>query len=193
MSLDDIRLRETIDLTERAAEIREEFIPELDERIDEAAAAADDGDAPDPQQDPDELQATRERLEGQAKACDRVVNALDGDGAFIIQELMTSETAMLTDDVSQQSIDVDYERQQVNGVPKEGYHKVRTLELSIVDGPDAMETRTDRELGREVYAVGKLPDHVSDYLYECAMALNDAGAVDGVGNLSDYGVPNDES
>lgn len=188
MSLDDIRLRETIDLQDRVAEVREDIIPELEERIDDAEDAKNDGESPEPDPSPGDLRDLRDRLDGQAKACERVVEALDG-GAFVIQELMTTETAILTDDVSEQSIDVDYERQQVSGAPKEGYHKVRTLELSLVEAPEAMETRMDREIGREIYTVGKLPDHVSDYLYQCVLALNDAGEVDGVGNLSDYGVP----
>jgi hypothetical protein len=118
------------------------------------------------------------------------VAALGGDGAFVIQELMTTETAILTDDVSEESIDVDYEREQVSGAPKQGYHKGRTLELAIIEAPDEMETRSDLELDREIYNVGKLPDHVSDYLYKCVVALNDAGEVSGVGNLSSYGLTN---
>lgn len=191
MSLDDIRLRETIDLDARIAELHDDHIPELEERIADAEAAQDE-DESEAADDADELRDVRDRLEGQAKACERVVDALDG-GVFTIQELLTAETALLTDDVSEQSIDVDYERQEMHGTPKEGYHKVRTLELSIVDAPDTMETRPDRDLGREVYAVGKLPDHVSDYLYQCVLALNDAGEVDGVGNLSDYGVTTTDS
>lgn len=193
MSLDDICLRETIDLAARADEIRNEMLPELAEKVKEAEEQAEDEDADDPDPTSDELRDVRDRLEGQAKACERVVDALDGDGAFVIQELMTAETAKLTDDVSEQSIDVDYEREVVSGAPKQGYHKVRTLELAVIDAPEEMDARPDRDLGREIYCVGKLPDLVSDYLYEAVVALNDAGEVDDVGNLSSYGVPSGEN
>lgn len=179
--LDDIRLREVIDLEARADTVRSELVPELDDRI-EAAEDADD-----PEDDPDELRDLKETLEGQAKACERVVDALGG-GEFVIQELMTAETGVLTDDVAEKQFDVDHERERVDATPKQGYHKNRTLELSIVDAPGEMEMSHDREIGREVYAVGKLPDTVADYLYECVTQLNDAGECDSVGNLSSYGV-----
>lgn len=187
MSLDDIRLTETIDLNARVSEIRETLLPELDEKI----TAAEDAEDPDPT--PDELEAVRDRLQGQAGACERVIGALDGDGGFVIQELMTAETALLTDDVSERSIDVDYEREEVSGAPKQGYHKVRTLELAVVDAPSGMDAQHDRELGRDVYRVGKLPDLVSDYLYEAVVSLNDTGDVSEVGNCSSYGIPTDGS
>lgn len=191
MGLEDIRRRETIDLAERARELREDLIPAVEGRIDEAAQADEDDEADDPKYPPEEYRDLRDRLEGQADACERVVDALDGDGAFTIQELMAAETSMLQDDVAEQSLDVDFERQRMDGTPKEGYHRIRTLEVSVVDAPAAMDTRHDPDLGREVYQVGLLPDHVAQYLYECVTALNDAGEVDDVGNLSDYGVPSD--
>lgn len=187
MSLDDIRLQEEIDLAERRNVIHTELIPELEDLIAAAEEAEDDEDAPAPENSSVELRDLRDRLEGQAAACERVEDALGGS-VFVIQELMTSETAILTDDVSERSVDVDYEREEVSGSPKQGYHKIRTLELSVVDAPGTMETSMDRELGREVYCVGKLPDLVSDYLYECAMTLNDAGEIEDVGNLSSYGL-----
>lgn len=188
MSLDDIRLREELDLEERVDDLQNDIIPELDHRIEAAEAQQADGSADDPEQSAETLRNFRETLQGKARACERVNDALDDDAVFVLQELMTQETSLLTDDVSERSVDVDYEREEVSGSPKQGYHKVRTLELAVVDGPDDMETKQDRKLGREVYCIGKLPDHVTDYLYECAVALNDAGSVDGVGNLSGYGV-----
>lgn len=177
-----IRKQTTVDLAERATFLRDELLPELAERI----AAAEDAD--DPPDAPAELRDLRDRLAGQAGACERVTDALGG-GEFTVQELMTKETALLTDDVTAQSVDVDYEREEVSGTPKQGYHKVRTLELSLVDAPDAMPSKRDRDLGREVYAVGDLPDLVTDHLFEIATQLNDAEEVDGVGNsLSFYGV-----
>lgn len=185
MSLDDIRLRETIDLAERVQYLREDRIPKAEARIADAEeqAADEDADAPDPT--PEELRDLRDRLAGQADAMQRVVDAL-GDGRFTIQELMTAETSLLQDDVAERAIDVDYDRQQVSGTPKEGYHRVRTLQLSLVEAPDRMDAQMDRDLGREVYQVGKLPDLVSDYLYQCVTSLNESGDIDGVGDFSRY-------
>lgn len=190
MTLEDIRLKESIDLVERARAIRDDLIPELDSRITEAEAAIEDDDADDPEHDPRNLRDLKDTLTGQARACDRVADALDApdECVFVLQELMTSETALLTDNVSEQSLDVDVETEEVDATIKQGYHKVRTLELSIVDAPAEMPSRFDNEVGREVYLVGDLPDHVTNYLYKCELALNDAGEVDGVGNLSTYGV-----
>lgn len=190
MSLDDIRLTETIDLAQRVQYLREDRLPNAEARIEEAEHQAADEDADDPDPTPGELRDLKERLAGQADAMQRVVDAL-GDGRFTIQELMTAETALLQDDVAERAIDVDYEREQVNGSPKEGYHKVRTLQLSIVEAPDRMDAEMDRDLGREVYQVGKLPDLVSDYLYQCVTALNESGSVEGVQDFSDSLDPTD--
>lgn len=184
--LADLRLRESIDLRNRIETVNKELLPELTERIE---ACRDPDEEPlHPDDDAQDLEATKKTLEGQATACERVVEAFDGDPVFTLQELMTAETALLTDDVTQESVNVDYERQQASGAPKQGYHKVRTLELALVDAPEGMPTTHDGELGRDIYRVGDLPDHVTDYLYQCATSLNDAQTVEGVGNLSDYGV-----
>lgn len=193
MGLDDLRLRETIDLEKRATAIREDLVPDLESRIDQAEAALEDEDADDPEQSPDQLRDLRDTLEGQAKACERVIDALDGDGTFTIQELMTAETAMLTDDVSEASLEIDAQRQEVTGTPQQGYHKVRTLHLAVTDAPDGMPSTEDSKFGREVYQVGHLPDHVTDYLYDCVVELNDVGEVAEAGNLSSYGVAPAES
>lgn len=178
--LSDIRRREEIDLADRAAEIREELLPELDDRIAAAEEAAD------PEHAPEELRGLRTRLETQAEQADRVIEALAG-GSFVIRELLTAETARLQDDVAAEQFDIDFEREEVDGSMKDGYHKVRTLELAVEEAPEAMESYRDPEFG-EVYQVGLLPDLIADYLFECVTSLNDAGEVDGVGNLSHYGV-----
>lgn len=186
--LADLRLRETVDLADRAREVRENLLPELDRRID--AAEDPDGEPLHPDDDARDLRELRETLAGQATACERVVEAFGGESAaFTLRELMAGETARLTDDVAQQAIDVDFERQTASGAPKEGYHKLRTLELSVTDAPEGMPTRRDPEIGGEVYEVKHLPDHVVDYLYRFVVALNDAQSVEGVGDFSDYGLP----
>lgn len=189
MSLDDIRRRETIDLATRVQELRDDLIPDLAARIDEAEVQAADDDTVDPDPTPQEYRDLRDRLRGQADACERVVDAFDGDGEFVIQELMAAEVALLQDDVAEQSLDVDFQRERMDGVPKEGYHRIRTLELAVVEAPAAIPTERDPDLGRPVYQIGQLPDQPVEYLYNCVTALNDTGEVEGVGNLSDYGVP----
>lgn len=191
MSLEDIRLTQSIDLVYRAEYVREELLPDLDDAI-EAAEQADD-----PADDPDDLRTLRDRLKGQAKACERVADALDSpeECVFVIQELLTSETALLQDDVAEQSVHMDFEREEMSGTPKRGFGKVRMLQLSIIDAPDEMDAVHDHDLGREVYEVGMLPDTVADWLYECASEFNDTGEleVDEVGNLSSFGVTPVES
>lgn len=183
MGLESIRRRESIDLAHRAEFLRDELLPDLEARIDEARAADE------PDEDPDELEGLRKRLAKQAHDCERVVEALDGDGEFVLQELMTKETGLLQDDVAEQAVDIDQRREEVEVTPKEGYHRNRTLQLSIVEWPDEMETYRDRGLGREVIDLSYMPDIIADYLFECATELNDAGSVDEVGNsLSHYGV-----
>jgi len=169
-----------------------------------------DGGGEDPPADPDELRDLRDRLEGQAGAFERTIQGLcprherdasadehpcpgseceHADATFVIQELMTAETSFLTDDVSKQELDVDIENESVDATPQQGYHKVRTLQLALAEWPDEMETEYDRELNEEVVRAGQFPDHVSDYLYDLVIALNDAGETEGIGNLSHYRVP----
>lgn len=208
MGLDEIRLKEAVDLRDRIADIRGDdgLLADLDEKL----AAHADENADDPAESERQLRDLTDRLEGQAKACERVLRGLcpehsydpevhdahpcpgvdceAAEGVFVLQELMTAETGLLQDDVSERSVDVDVQRQEATASPKQGYHRIRTLQLAMVDAPAEMDTRQDAKLGREVYQVGDLPDLVSDYLYECAVALNETGELEGVGNLSSYGV-----
>lgn len=192
MGLESIRRRESIDLDHRAAFLREDLLPDLDARIDEAEQQqerADDDDVEPPAESPQELEGLRKRLAKQADDCERVVDALDGDGVFVIQELMADQTGLLQDDVAEQSVDIDQRTESVDVTPKEGFHRNRTLQLAVVESPDEMKTVYDRELGREVIDLTYMPDIIADYLFECVTELNDAGTVDGVGNsLSHYGV-----
>lgn len=199
MGLEDIRRRESIDLEERAAFLREDLLPDLEFEIEEAReqaqAAAQDNDADPPTNDPDELENTYKLLEKQASDCERVVEALGGDGEFVIRELMADETGLLKDDVAEQAVDVDQRTETMDVTPKQGYQRNRTLQLAIVEWPDQMNTVRDRELGREVVDLSFMPDVIADYLYECVTELNDAGTVEEVGNsLKHYGVTSsDES
>ena len=196
MGLEDIRRRESIDLAARAEFIRDELLPDLDAEIEAAEeqqakyeAAGDDEDVAPPENPPQELRDTRNLLAKQADDCERVVDALGGDGEFVITELMADQTGLLKDDVAEQAVDVDERRQSVDVTPKEGFHRNRTLQLAIVDWPAGMDTTMDRELGRQVVDLSYMPDVIADYLYECVTSLNDAGSLDEVGNsLKHYGV-----
>ena len=189
MGLDSIRRRESIDLAARAEFLRDELIPDLDARIREAEEQAADEGADDPDDDPEELRDLRERLEKQATDCERVTEALGGDGEFVIQELMADETGLLQDDVAEQAVEIDQRTESMDVVPKQGYHRNRALQLSITEYPDEMDTIHDREIGRRVVDLSYMPDVIADYLFDCVTALNDAGSVDEVGNsLSSYGV-----
>jgi len=111
-------------------------------------------------------------------------------GAFTLQELTAEDSRYLTDDVASESVDIDLQRNTADASVKQGYQSIRLVQLALVDAPGEMPSAPDPELGREIYAVGDMPDHTLEYLYQCAVALNDVGpeAVDGVGNLQDYGV-----
>lgn len=165
-----------------------------------------------PDEGSDELEQLRDNRKGEADAHERTMQGLcpehsfdpqrhdehpcpgvdcdHADGEFVIQELLTAETSQLTDDMQKRSFDVDLQRQDATAAPQGGFHRTRLLELAVIDAPAEMETSHDRDLGRETYAVGDLPDHTSDYLYQCAIKLNDVGpeAVSEVGNLASYGV-----
>lgn len=214
MDTDYLRRREVIDLADRARDLRDNLIPDLEERIEAAESQADrardDEDADPPEHTPGELRNLRDRLKGQAIDFDRTIKALcpahefdptvhddhpchgveceHAETAFTIEDLLTDKSAMLEDDVGEKAVEIDLNTQQGKASPKEGYHKTRTLELAIVDAPAELGTHTDQKTGGEAYNVGDLPENVSTYLYECATALMDLGEVDGVGNLQHYGV-----
>jgi len=168
-----------------------------------------------PDETPDELNQLADTRRGEADAHERTLKALcpehefdsqvhddhpcpgvecdHAESGYVLQELMAEESKHLTDDVVDQSMDIDVQRQTADASVKQGYQKVRLLQLALTDAPAEMPAAHDRDLGREVYAVGDMPDYTLEYLYDCAVALNDIGpeAVAGVGNLQDYGVSED--
>ena len=223
MGFDEIRYRETVALRDRIRTLREDLIPTAEALAEQAREyerrRSDPQQDPDadayPSETPAELDQLIDTRRGEARAHERTLQALcpehgydpqvhdehpcpgvecdHAEGEYVLQELMAEESKHLTDDVVDQSMDIDVQRQTADASVKQGYQKVRLLQLALTDAPAEMPAAHDRDLGREVYAVGDMPDYTLEYLYDCAVALNDIGpeAVAGVGNLQDYGVSED--
>jgi hypothetical protein len=165
-----------------------------------------------PAESPGELEQLRKTREGEADAHDRTLKALcpehefdpqvhddhpcpgadceHTESEFVIQELLAEESKQLTDDVVDESMDIDVQRQQAEASVNQGYQTVRLLQLALIDAPSEMPSAPDRTLDREVYAVGDMPDYTLEYLHDCAVALNDVGPaeVETTGNLESFGV-----
>ena len=129
-------LRETtVDLADKAAELRAEAEQIRDERDALVAEARDEYG--DPEEAPDELHERyadlTERLKstlGTAETYERCVDEWGG-GAFVLKELNTDEFAATLDAVSAEAA----QQRREDGDLPDGYGRVKSLEYGVEDKP----------------------------------------------------------
>lgn len=167
----------TVDLEERVEEIRNDRIPAIEERQEEVVAQArkvkeKDEDIPsDLEEDFDELEAERVELEGEANSLEEAMEEWGGS-EFVVRELTFGDIQRISDDVMEQSFDVDVRRESVKGTPKQGYYQIATLRDAIEQSPtDAPNDPAD------------YPMAVGEFLFERVNALNTVGDTE-MGNSS---------
>lgn len=90
---------------------------------------------------------------------------------FVIQELTLGQVQQVKDIVSQESFDVDVQRQSIDGSPLQGVYQAEFMRRSIVQSPP------------EVDDVMDLPDTIGEWLWERVDAFNTSGDLS-MGNMS---------
>jgi hypothetical protein len=167
----------TVNLQERVEEVENERLPEISERQEEIVSEAQDyeegGDSiPASLEDEfDELESERVEISGEAKTLKRAIQ--DWEGAeFQLQELTFGQVQQISDDVMEQSFEVDVQSQNMTGAPKQGFYQIEVLRRSIASTPP--EAPDDP---------AEYPTAIGEYLFERVNALNTVGDTD-MGNSS---------
>lgn len=90
---------------------------------------------------------------------------------FKAEELSFGQVQSVSDDMVEKSFDMDMERQDIEGTPKQGYMQIELLREAIVDWPGDAPTRTVRR-GREEPEPGDYPEPVAKWLFDKVDAFN---------------------
>lgn len=101
--------------------------------------------------------------------------------AFEVRELSFGQLQSVSDDMMEESFDVDMQRQDVEGTPHQGYYQIQLLKEAIVGWPDSAPTQTAH--GIDTPSPGDYPIPVSEWLFERVDAINTTGNTE-MGNSS---------
>lgn len=166
----------TLDLEERVEELEEE-LEEVSERqdeiVEESIEAEKMGNEVDEEleEEFDDLESDRLEFEGELNTLKRTVDAWDG-GKFEIQELTFGQVQRISDEVLEESFDVDMQSQNMTGAPKEGYYQIAILREAILESPNGAPSDP-----------ADYPTAVGEYLFEKVNAFNTVGDTE-MGNSS---------
>ena len=100
---------------------------------------------------------------------------------FEVQELSFGEVQEVNDDMMEKSFDVDVQREDIEGTPKQGYMQIQFLRKAIIDWPEGAPVRSGRREDKP--APGEYPDVVSEWLFDKVDAFNTTQE-DDLGNSS---------
>lgn len=173
----------TIDLQDRIDEIYEKEIPSVEEskrdlarEVKEEFGTADEAPAK-YHTAHREFEEDIAELEEEATALEEFIEQ-HGTGEFTIRKLDGSQLLRLEDEVNDASFEVDPEREEIEGVPKNGFRKAMFTRLSLVDYPDSCPT-TDKGY----CDVGSFDADVYSHLFEKVKLFNNTGRTE-LGNSS---------
>lgn len=101
---------------------------------------------------------------------------------FIVKELTFGQLQGVSDDMMEASFEVDVERQDIEGTPKQGFYQIELLRESIQHQPEGAPTWED-EYGNYHPEPAEYPVPVGEWLFEKVDALNTTGDTE-MGNSS---------
>ena len=127
--------------------------------------------------DPNELR--RETDDYQAEIDERYA---DEDSCVItVRELTFGQLQRVSDDMMEESFNVDIENEDIDGTPRQGFYQTELLNEAIEDWPPGAPSR--EEYGRESPVAGDYPIPVGEWLFERVDAINTTGDTE-MGNSS---------
>jgi Sec-independent protein translocase protein TatA len=164
----------TVDLVSAVESFKEELEEVNEERqevLEQAESVEDTSDEKRNLEDRwDNLEARRVQLERKIERFNIEIEELSST-EFTIRELSFGQVQAVKDIVSEQSFDVDIERQSVDGTPLQGVYQAEFMKRSVVDKPP------------EVDDVMDLADPIGEWLWNKIDAFNTSGDED-MGNMS---------
>lgn len=101
---------------------------------------------------------------------------------FVVQELTFGQLQAVSDQMMEESFEVDVRAQDLEGTPKQGFYQLELLKEAIVRSPPSAPSTTD-EYGNPIPEPGDYPIAVGEWLYDRVNALNTTGETE-MGNSS---------
>lgn len=101
---------------------------------------------------------------------------------FVVRELTFGQLQGVSDEMMEASFDVDVERQNIQGTPKQGFYQIELLRESLIAQPSGAP-QTENEFGNDAPAPSEYPIPVGEWLFEKVDALNTTGSTQ-MGNSS---------
>lgn len=151
---------ETLSLSGKMESIRSD-IAEVREEAQREVSEGGEGES---------IKARFNSLRQRLSAFERFAEDVEGD-EFVVKEMTFGELMRARDEVSQASYSMNQQSGQVEGVPRDGYYRIKVLEFGVKDAPQGAPPPKD------------YPYHVGDWVYNAIDELNTGGEAD-TGNLS---------
>lgn len=89
---------------------------------------------------------------------------------FVTEELSYGQVQAVSDEMMEKSFEVDVQRQDIEGSPKQGFMQIELLREAIVDWPEGAPVRETRRT--EEPEPGDYPEPVSEWLFDRVDAFN---------------------
>jgi len=185
--------KHTVDMENRVEQL-EEKTDEKAERVEEIKSEAQDLAGSEDEEEQvrfeqleDEFEDVATELElfkRELNVFEETIKGWDGT-VFEVEELTFGEVQEVKDETIDESFDVDVQREDVSGTPKEGFYQLLFLEKSLVSWPEGAPSKKERVNGRrqEVAHPGNYPDKVGEWLFGVVDNINTFGDTE-LGNTS---------
>jgi chromosome segregation ATPase len=100
---------------------------------------------------------------------------------FGVRELTFGQLQRVSDDMMEESFEVDMQREDVEGTPRQGFYQTELLKEAIEHWPEEAPVKT--EYGHDIPEPGEYPIPVGEWLFERVDAINTTGDTE-MGNSS---------
>lgn len=125
----------------------------------------------------------REQIDDDDEYWDKITSeyAQVDNCSFEVRELTFGQLQRVSDDMMDESFEVDVQRQDVEGTPRQGFYQIELLREAIIDWPDAAPENEEHGVSKPAPAEYPIP--VGDWLFERVDAINTTGDTE-MGNSS---------
>jgi hypothetical protein len=100
---------------------------------------------------------------------------------IVVRELTFGQLQRVSDDMMEQSFDVDVQNEDIQGTPRQGFYQTELLNEAIEDWPPGAPCR--QQYSDEIPDAGDYPIPVGEWLFELVDAINTTGESE-MGNSS---------
>lgn len=163
MTEDANAVHHTVSMEVEADRLRDR-IREIEEEAEDVTADSDEGK---------QLKAEYQQHTGRLRALEKYLDQWGGS-EFVLKELSYGDLMRAKDEMNQHSYNIDNRSGEVEGVPRDGFYKVKVLGLAIENAPQGAPAEAK-----------DIPYHVGEWLYDKVDNLNTLGELE-VKNCSPF-------